>query len=113
MKDYLDGVDTLPEGPKKRMLDEYKEYLGGEKRAKRDVPEQAENEPEDELEAEEEGEEEGKEGNDEIGEREEGKGKGKKPKEKGKKTKSRVLIIPDTLESLQDFMFSKNKSEEE
>jgi hypothetical protein len=117
MKNYLDGVETLPEGPKKRMLDEYKEYLGREKRAKRDAPEQVETEAEDEPEEGEEGEEEGKEeekeGNEENGEREEAKGKGKEPKGKGKKTKNRVLIIPDTLESLQDFMFSKNKSAEE
>ncbi|KAK0752992.1 hypothetical protein B0T18DRAFT_314652 [Schizothecium vesticola] len=124
MKDYLDGVETLPEGPKKRMLDEYKEYLDREKRAKLDVPEQDENEAEDEPEEGEEGEEgvkegeggvkeEGKEWKEDNGEREEGKGKGKEPKGKGKKAKNRVLIVPDTLESLQDFMFSKNKSAEE
>lgn len=128
MKNYLDGVGTLPEGPQKRTLDEYKEYVGREKRAKLDVPEQAgseaeaEGEPEEGEESgkeEEEGEEGEKEGED-GGKEEEKEGKGKteereEEKEKGmelkgqkKKAKSPDIIVPDTLESLQDFMLSKN-----
>lgn len=132
MKNYLDGVETLPEGPKKRMLDEYKEYVGREKRAKLDVPEQVGSEAGDESEEgeeagkeeeekegrkEEEEEEEGDEGEkegEEGGKEEEQEGKERNEERKGKKKKdkNRFLIVPDTLESLQDFMFSKNESSE-
>lgn len=130
MKNYLDGVGTLPEGPQKRTLDEYKEYVGREKRAKLDVPEQAgseaEGEPEEgeesgkeeeegeegEKEGEDGGKEEEKEGKGKTEEREEEKEKGKEPKGQKKKAKSPDIIVPDTLESLQDFMLSKNESSE-
>lgn len=113
MKRYLDGVETLSEGPQKRMLDEYKEYLGREKRAKRDVPEQVGSGVEDE--SEEGGKEEENEGNKKNEERGEEKatGKGKEPKGQKRKAKSPDIIVPDTLESLQDFLFSEKKSAEE
>lgn len=130
MKNYLDGVGTLPEGPQKRTLDEYKEYVGREKRVKLDVPEQVGSEAEGESEEGEEsgkekekeegeegekegqdgGKEEEKEGKEKTKEREEEKEKEKEPKGQKKKAKSRDIIVPDTLESLQDFMFSKNES---
>lgn len=130
MKNYLDGVGTLPEGPQKRTLDEYKEYVSREKRAKLDVPEQAgseaDGEPEEgeesgkeeeegeegEKEGEDGGKEEEKEGKGKTEEREEEKEKGKEPKGQKKKAKSPDIIVPDTLESLQDFMLSKNESSE-
>ncbi|KAK4464058.1 hypothetical protein QBC42DRAFT_172210 [Cladorrhinum samala] len=40
LKRYLEGRESVPEGPTKRLFDEYKEYIGREKRVKLDEDEE-------------------------------------------------------------------------
>lgn len=101
LKRYLDGEETLPEGPMKRMFDEYREIADRyEKRATRDTPEEANNDAEGKA-------EEGAEG----AKREEREGKEENERRREDKTENAVHV--DTLESLTRFIFKKRESGEE
>ena len=104
LKRYLDGDDTLPEGPMKRMFDEYKELVDRDKkRMKLNVSEEVKNTAEDEAEegAEVRNEQETEEERERDEERED---RGNKPAQ---------VINVDTLESLTNFLFNRVKAVDE
>ncbi|KAK0732296.1 hypothetical protein B0H67DRAFT_525917 [Lasiosphaeris hirsuta] len=87
LKRYLDGEETLPEGPTKRIFDEYRELVGHDKRVKLGVPEEVKHEAKDEAEGREE---------EDMGEKENEENEGKKE-------------YMDTPESLERFLSKKGK----
>lgn len=100
-KRYLDGDEDLPDGPTKRILDEYRDRCGHEKKAK--LGDEGGGETGEEKEGVEEKREEEEEAEEEAEE------KGKK-KEEGVKESKPVKV--DTVKSLQHFLSGKEEKEE-
>ncbi|KAK4450289.1 hypothetical protein QBC34DRAFT_297434 [Podospora aff. communis PSN243] len=100
LKRYLEGKEEVPDGPIKRMFDEYKELVGYDQDAERNVRQRTESNVE--LEAAEEGSAKQQEGESEQGS--EVKGGEAEDGTAQRETEKAHVVKVDTLESLQDFL---------